>query len=283
MKRGFAFTIPVLLLALSASGQRIRGTPASVTSFGGNRTFVGGVPASVTSISPALPFGVPRTFQRGVGSPCAPGMLIPSAMGCGTSFGQTYGQSFGAGVRFSQHFDQRSRNFDRRFNRRGGFQGAVPVIVPYAYPYATYADYDEYGVQQPGQPPVQIEIKIVDDEDDGSENYLIEQENEGEILVRRQRSPRRSERRSELAEAVSVQREAEAREPEPQREVIPTILIFRDGRRQEVRNYAIMGKVLYDFEAAGSRRIQLAELDVSATVKENEDRGIDFAVPRGMQ
>ncbi len=62
----------------------------------------------------------------------------------------------------------------------------------------------------------------------------------------------------------------------------PTVLIFRDGRRQEVTNYAIMGQTVYVFDKR-TQKIALADLDVPATVKVNDDRGIDFKVPAGKQ
>jgi hypothetical protein len=57
-----------------------------------------------------------------------------------------------------------------------------------------------------------------------------------------------------------------------------TVLIFKDGHRAEIRNYAIVGDTLYDFTSA-RHKIALAELDLPATAQENDDRGIDFHVP----
>jgi hypothetical protein len=268
MRRAFTVAIPVLLLALSASGQVIHGTPASVTSIGGNGTFIGGVPASVTSISPRLPFGIAPQ-----GSPYGgPGMLIPSALGYGNPL--------------SQGIQQRPGNFGRRSHGPNRFSGFVPLVVPYAYPYAVYTNYDAYGVQ-PGQQPVQIEIRIVQDgKDQGEQNQYAsdgqlrgEPDGSGET-----RLTMRSDREQPRREAgENAQAAAPAQEPEPAREVIPTVLIFRDGHRQEVRNYAIMGKVLYDLESMTARKIQLAELDIPATIKENDERGVGFTLPRDKQ
>lgn len=59
----------------------------------------------------------------------------------------------------------------------------------------------------------------------------------------------------------------------------PTVLVFRDGHRQQVDNYAIMGSTL--FVLSGERtRIALAELDVPATMRLNEERGVEFHVPQ---
>lgn len=58
----------------------------------------------------------------------------------------------------------------------------------------------------------------------------------------------------------------------------PSVLIFRDGHQQEVTNYAIMGDTVYVFDKA-HKKIALADLDVPATVKANDDRGLEFKVP----
>jgi len=58
----------------------------------------------------------------------------------------------------------------------------------------------------------------------------------------------------------------------------PTVLVFRDGHREEIANYAIMGSTI--FVLAGSHsRIPIAELDVPATERVNQDHGVDFHVP----
>ncbi len=58
----------------------------------------------------------------------------------------------------------------------------------------------------------------------------------------------------------------------------PTVLVFRNGHQQEVTNYAIMGDSLYVFDQ-GRKKIALADLDIPATVKANDDRGVQFNIP----
>ncbi len=58
-----------------------------------------------------------------------------------------------------------------------------------------------------------------------------------------------------------------------------TVLVFRDGSRKEVKNYAIMGKELIVLGSGSLRRVQLADLDLPATAKENDVRGLDFKLP----
>jgi hypothetical protein len=59
----------------------------------------------------------------------------------------------------------------------------------------------------------------------------------------------------------------------------PTILVFKDGHQLEVGNYAIVGATMFDLTPGHPRRIALAELDLEATQKENEDHGVSFQLP----
>ena len=71
--------------------------------------------------------------------------------------------------------------------------------------------------------------------------------------------------------------------PRPEREaqpiISPTVLVFRDQHREEVRNYAIVGNTLWNFAPEHTQKIAVANLDVPATEKANEDRGVSFRVP----
>src|SRR6266536_2631849 len=58
-----------------------------------------------------------------------------------------------------------------------------------------------------------------------------------------------------------------------------TVLVFKDGHALEVLNYAIVGSTLYDLSEGRTRKVALAELDLPATVKQNDSRGVDFRVP----
>jgi len=58
-----------------------------------------------------------------------------------------------------------------------------------------------------------------------------------------------------------------------------TVLVFKDGHQVEVANYAIVGSTLYDLTGGHRQKIALADLDLSATAKQNDDRGIDFQLP----
>jgi hypothetical protein len=68
------------------------------------------------------------------------------------------------------------------------------------------------------------------------------------------------------------------------RELPPAVLVFRDGHQEEVSNYTIINRTLYtksDFWTTGSwnKQIQLTSLDIPATMKLNQERGLRFSLP----
>jgi|HubBroStandDraft_4_1064222.scaffolds.fasta_scaffold01212_13 hypothetical protein len=72
---------------------------------------------------------------------------------------------------------------------------------------------------------------------------------------------------------------AETPQPPPQ----PTVLVFKDGRKLEVGNYAILGQTIFDLTPGHARKIALADLDLEATRQQNDDRGVTFQLPASAQ
>ncbi len=64
---------------------------------------------------------------------------------------------------------------------------------------------------------------------------------------------------------------------------VPTVLVFKDGRQVDIDNYAIVAQTLYDLTPGHPRKIALSDLDLPATQKENDDRGITFDLPPSAQ
>jgi hypothetical protein len=60
----------------------------------------------------------------------------------------------------------------------------------------------------------------------------------------------------------------------------PTLLVFRDKHTQEVENYAIVGGTLWIFSEQRATKLPLSWLDIEATTKANDDRGVNFRVPQ---
>jgi hypothetical protein len=58
-----------------------------------------------------------------------------------------------------------------------------------------------------------------------------------------------------------------------------TVLVFRDGHRLDVRDYAIVGETLWILTDQRATKVPLSELDLEETIQENQERGITFPLP----
>jgi len=59
----------------------------------------------------------------------------------------------------------------------------------------------------------------------------------------------------------------------------PAVLVYKDGHKQEVQNYAIVGQTIWVLNEQQARKVPLSALDLNATRKANEERDVEFAVP----
>ena len=81
------------------------------------------------------------------------------------------------------------------------------------------------------------------------------------------------------AHSAPAPRPAASEEPQGAAVTPATVLVFRDQHQREIRNYAIVGQTLWNFAAQRTEKILLADLDLAATVKANDERGLSFRVP----
>lgn len=149
-------------------------------------------------------------------------------------------------------------------NRYHSVEYAPPVIYAVPVPYAVdIADTDDYsdGDVDANDPDYQGGPTVFDRRGLGEESYVPPVSDDDQSYLTR-----------------SDDREAE---PEPQPE--PTILIFKDGHKLEVANYAIVGPTFFDLTPGHARRIALADLDLAATYKQNDERGVIFQLPAAVQ
>lgn len=210
----------------------------------GNSTAFGspfhGVPPSVTSFN----FG---------GQPGFHGM--PASV---TSLG------FGSpGFQLNQPF-RTGRGFGFRHRRGFGFSSPFfgdIVAVPYAYP--VY-------VMDPG-----IDDSM-EEEDYRGGPTVFDRRGRGEEYYRPRARDEEDYRRRPESDSVNEQ---QPRPEQPVQAQPPTVLVFKDGHQSQVLNYAIVGDNLFELSNGRSIKIALAELDVPATQKENDQRGVDFKVP----
>lgn len=95
-----------------------------------------------------------------------------------------------------------------------------------------------------------------------------------------------TERASNQASAVPPANPRRNQAAQPPSELPPAALVFRDGHKEEIAKYMIVGTTIYtsaDYWSSGSwsRKVQIAELDVPATLRLNQERGARFSLPSG--
>jgi hypothetical protein len=199
---------------------------------------INGVPASVTSI------GFGGHFNSAPGVPASVTSLGPNGFGHGINFRAC---CFNTGF---NHVRQNPPVFHHHF--RGGYSAVYPYYTPAYTPVIV--------VEQPT-----ADMSYADDEDAAGPTIFDRRGRRERIVAPAQES---------AAEPAPVA----LSQPVDVSDQPATVLIFKDGHRAEIRNYAIVGDTLYDFTSA-RHKIALAELDLPATAQENDDRGIDFHVP----
>jgi hypothetical protein len=200
--------------------------------------------------------------------------FLPNPPGSITSLGPF---GFGHGVPSNLGTAPNLRNFPVRqfpYNRQFGHgrgQGAYSYSIPYYVPYDTSGygyDYVAGSDTYSGPPngPSEPVLHIVVEQPPALPPQAYREH------VTADSNPPRFPQQAEEPPAPAV---ADSRPGDP------TVLVFRDGRKQEISNYAIMGQVVYVFDEH-NKKIPLADLDVAATVKANDDRGLEFKVPQAM-
>lgn len=240
-----------LLAALPAAAQ-IHGVPPSVTSITPSRS-TPGVPASVTSLGP-----------NGFGGSC-----------CRVDF------QFGSGQR---HFGP---------GHHGHHRPVVPVYVPYYY-YPYYAAYPttytapastaEYEAEDEEPPAPTIyerrsRIAYSTDKDRYGEHYTDYREEERRRAQAEAQSDEERKAEEQRQQDKRAQEEKSRSEEKPADQEPATVLVFKDGHHQDVSSYAITGDALYDLGQGRARKVLLADLDLAATVKLNDQLGNDFRLP----
>jgi hypothetical protein len=146
---------------------------------------------------------------------------------------------------------------------------------------------------QPAPPPPPLEPLLIEWKGDHFERMTLSQRNAGKdqsgpdysakFAVRSSApssAPAGSLRAARKGSALRLRESA----PEAVRELPPAVLVFRDGRTEEVSSYTIMSGTIYskaDYWTTGAwtRKIQIADLDVPATLKLNHDHGLKFVLP----
>jgi hypothetical protein len=213
-----------------------------------------GVPASVTSFS----FGASNNPTPSPSVRASVTALGPNGYGNrGPVFGDCCANFFlpaNQNRPLSGH--RRRRKKDDKDHADFAVGVVEPVYIPYAVPYVQEGD---------GASP---------DDDSPDIDY---------VHAPGARNPDPPSKRAEdgdLAPEADASDNPTPSEPEEPVAAQPsTVLVFKDGHKADVVNYAIVGDTLFDFGADRTRKILLADLDLAATQKANDDHGVDFQVP----
>ena len=193
--------------------------------------------------------------------------LLEAAVFAPTSIAQMRGSGFGRGVNVSFTGRPHSHSFG---------SGAIFLGDPFYadYPVAPLTIPPQYVLVQP-TPAIDTAPEIK------SEPLMIELQGNRYVRFggRQQPAERGTNSPPDYVEAAAAKSSGQA-----QPELPPTLLIFRDGHREQVPGYAIVGATLYaneDYWRSGhwTKNIELSALNIAATVQANHDNGVKFLLP----
>lgn len=223
---------------------QVSGIPPSVTSigFGGNQNLARVVPPSVTSLGSNGYLNFHPDFWN-----CCANLFMPANPNPSLLFEPRH------------HLRDGDKHKDRgRGKDHADFAVGIvePAYIPYAVPYAPEAGDDSANVGDaaasgPRSPDLPAKPAA-----DGNAAPPVD-----------------DSAKSSTVDSAPVGTE------EPVTAQPSTVLVFKDGHMATVVNYAIVGDTLFDFGDGRTRKILLADLDLQATHKINDDRGVDFQVP----
>jgi hypothetical protein len=238
-----ALVLGAVVFFLTPAVAQINGVPSSVTStnFGGHLNSTPGVPASVTSLGPN---GFQPKNQFFTQPACCINPLFP--------------------------VNPNPPLFPRRHHHRQNsfFPAGGAVYVPYPVPVEPEAD------------DTAVEANPADDDRGGPTIFDRRGSGQPARLFLDDYPPRSSRARSENRDQPDRESASSAPPAEaPVADQPQTVLFFKDGHHVEVQNYAVVGNMLYDLSPGHHRKIAIADLDLKATAKQNDDLGISFQLP----
>jgi len=263
------------LLPLAAHAQR--GMSGRVSMSAPSRSGPAFAPRSIQSSS----FGVRSGFgPRFVGTPtrgfAGPRVFVPNRAFVPRS-GVRFSAGFGIGFRHFRDFDD--FRFRRPFFFGGGcFNRFNPFCNQFffgstlgfggSFGYAPY--YPSYPVDYAYQPqPQQV---IVEREDNNRDLSLEVERLSDEVQLLREEDLRS---RSQSYNVAPQPQGSMSAQPPP----AYTVLVFRDGRRLSVQNYAVAGSSLWIINEQAAKKVPLSDLDLAATEQANSVNGVEFKLP----
>jgi hypothetical protein len=173
----------------------------------------------------------------------------------------------------------------------GHSSGRRSGSFPFLYPY----DYGDYGYDNQEPAPAQVvalpavKNPVPEPPAPPRESVLIEwQGDPGTPDYSEKSLPAKSTEKTspDKSRMRSISASTHAAATQPSLELPPAVLVFRDGRHEEISSYTIMSGTIYskaDYWTNGSwtKKIQIADVDVPATLKLNHENGLNFQLPAG--
>ena len=151
------------------------------------------------------------------------------------------------------------------FHHHGRFYRSWPYAGYYGYPYYSYPmDYGDNSYSADSYQNYQSSDYSTAYADNSREQAEIDRLESEVDRLREEREARQSQSSSASAAKSALP---------------ATELVFRDKHTEEVQNYAIIGQTFWILNAEKARKIPFAQLDIPATQKVNEDRGVNFQLP----
>lgn len=264
--------IVVLALFAASAMAQINGVPASVASQT-SRSFSPGVPASVTSqtsksYTPGVPASVtslgPNGFQAGApfGAPLTRPTTTISCIAGGAYCAPTTFPAVNTGLKHGHRHN--------RFGFGYGYGYGGYLYAPYMY--SDYPAYSPDGADM-GAGYNYLQPSTVTVEPDPPAPTIYERRPTTRPYARDE-ARYDNDYRGPASDSAPRSTTIGVGEQET------TTLVFADGHQMDVHNYAIVGQNLFNFDGTGPFKIKLAELNLHATEKVNEDNGVEFKLPK---
>jgi hypothetical protein len=213
--------------------------------------------------------------------------------GSGTAgFGISVGSAGASGMGSSRMAMSQGAGFAGFHQGRGFGHNSVLLSYPYFHPDSDGSNGSEQVVQPqvivvpasapapPEAPPAARESLLIEWQGD----HFVRTTMSGRAPAGEPIAPDYAERPASPLSAAGRVAAPKKETVQPPRELPPAVLVFHNGRKEEVTEYTIMNGTIYskaDYWSTGSwtRKIQIADLDVPATLKFNQEHGVKFALP----
>jgi hypothetical protein len=120
-----------------------------------------------------------------------------------------------------------------------------------------------------------------DRSDDSNDNYIAQRQSQQQIDdLSQQVQDLQQEREERAYSQLPVPRPPAPSNTEAKIEpAMSVVLVYLDKHIEEIKNYAVANEKVVVFDNHHLKKIPLADIDLAATMKLNDERGVDFQIP----